>query len=1099
LVADPALSPDGKTIAFSWAGDLWAVPIEGGNARPLTRHSGRDTRPIFSPDGQFIAFNSNRGDGVQVFVMPASGGTPRQITFHTGGQTLECYDPSGQSVIVSARRDHHWYQNQAARFFRVRLDQRTAEELLFDDYGDHGQLSPDGKKLLFCREGEAWWRKGYVGSQQSQIWLYDLEAKSFRKLIDRDGGARWPLWKPDASGFYFTARHDGAMNIWEYDFQSEQARPRTSLSDDSVAFPALSRDGSTLVFRHLFDLYRWSPAKDEPPVKITITIDGDLEREPTERRVATSAQGVAFTNDGLEIAFIAGGDLWVMDTELLEPRPVTITPEEERSPVFSPDGLALYVISDKEGQADLHRITRADPARYWWQQNAFQIDRLTSDAEVESSPIPSPDGSKIAYLRTPGDLWIADADGKNARKLVPAFTDLDFDWSPDGKWIAYATSDEFYNSDVWIIPTDGSKPAVNVSMHPNNDANPRWSPDGKLLAFSGTREEGEVDAFFVYLRESDDDRQPRDRKLALALEKMQKARKKPEPAKGDTPRKDEPAKAAGEPAKDEPRKDEPRKDETRPPSAGAEKKSPPEVVIDFENLHQRIRRIPVPNSPQGVILWSPDSKRLAFNATIDGKPGLYAVEIPDDLKPKPLLTGAPISQPRWLEAGNQVVGLSGGAPASLVPGGKESLYRFRANQQFDRKAKFRAGFDLAWRTMRDRFYDERLGNRNWDAIRRKYADAAAEAPDLQAFADVVQLMLGELNGSHLAFRPGARSYGPPEPEPPTDPAGSGGAAWRPITAHLGLRFDADHKGPGLKIKDVLDNGPAEKIEPPLQPGDIVLQIDGQTVDPAFDLTQILNGPLDRDITLSVRNAAGQERAVALRPIPGQAVFSLLYEKFVHDTRDVVARKSAGKLGYLHVKGMDFPSFHRFQQELYEVGYGKDGLIIDVRNNGGGSTADHLLTALAQPLHAITVGRNGKPGYPQDRVIYASWHKPIVVLCNQNSFSNAEIFSHAIKTIKRGPLVGVPTAGGVISTGGTTIMDLGFLRLPGRGWFVLDTGQDMELNGAVPDHIVWPEPHARDTGADPQLEKAIEVLLKDVETFKARPQPKLIKATERIQP
>jgi tricorn protease len=223
---------------------------------------------------------------------------------------------------------------------------------------------------------------------------------------------------------------------------------------------------------------------------------------------------------------------------------------------------------------------------------------------------------------------------------------------------------------------------------------------------------------------------------------------------------------------------------------------------------------------------------------------------------------------------------------------------------------------------------------------------------------------------------------------------------------------------------------------------------------------------------------------------------LLYEKWQRDNRRAVEEASKGTLGYLHISAMSMPSFRKFEEELYSVGAGKDGLVIDVRENGGGSTADHLLTALTQPVHAITVARGGGPGYPQDRKVYGTWNKPIVVLCNQNSFSNAEIFSHAIKTLKRGQLVGVPTAGGVISTGGTSIMDAGFLRLPTRGWFVLTTGQDMELNGAVPDHVVWPQPGDLAQGKDRQLQKAVEVLLSDVKAWKSRPQPKLQKASER---
>jgi tricorn protease len=211
----------------------------------------------------------------------------------------------------------------------------------------------------------------------------------------------------------------------------------------------------------------------------------------------------------------------------------------------------------------------------------------------------------------------------------------------------------------------------------------------------------------------------------------------------------------------------------------------------------------------------------------------------------------------------------------------------------------------------------------------------------------------------------------------------------------------------------------------------------------------------------------------------------------------VDQLSGGTLGYLHIQAMDQASFEKFEEALYDAGAGKQGLIIDVRENGGGSTADLLLTALTQPEHAVTIPRGGTtPGYPHDRKIFATWNKPIVVLCNQNSFSNAEIFSHAIKTLKRGKVVGVPTAGGVISTGGTTIMDVGFLRLPFRGWYLTTNGEDLELNGAEPDVVIWPEPQDAARGVDRQLEKSVEMLKQDVSAYQNRIMPAPRKASQR---
>jgi tricorn protease len=501
-------------------------------------------------------------------------------------------------------------------------------------------------------------------------------------------------------------------------------------------------------------------------------------------------------------------------------------------------------------------------------------------------------------------------------------------------------------------------------------------------------------------------------------------------------------------------------------------------------LHERLRTISLPNAEETELFWAFDSKRLGFVATIKGQKGLYAVSFPAPGSPT-LIVGEEGTHARWISMGNQIVWLSNGRPASVsVSSNKQTSYGLLVRTAVNVGAKYRAAFDQCWRIMRDHWYDQRLGNRNWDEVGRKYRDAAGRATDDLTFSTIVAMMLGELNGSHLGFSPSGS----------TDDSSTD--AWHPSTAHLGVRFDANHQGPGLKIRDVLPRGPAEAERSRLRPGETILSIDGAIVDPAADTASLLNGSLPRDVRLRVAAVDGKERDVVLRPIPYEVAGRLLYEQWVRDTRKRVEDASQGKLGYVHIAGMDQVSLFRFEEELFSAASGKSGLVIDVRENGGGFTTDHLLTMLTQPTHAITVPRGGTPGYPQDRRVYAVWNKPIVVLCNQNSFSNAEIFSHAIKTLKRGKLIGVPTAGGVVSTGAVSIMDVGTLRLPTRGWFLPDTGQDMELNGAVPDVLLWPHPGDMPQGKDEQLNEAVRVLQEDVKQWEQRPLPKLIKATER---
>lgn len=1130
LAHEPALSPDGKTVAFGWCGDIWTVPTTGGRAARLTTNPALDSGAAFSPDGKQIAFNSDREGSKQAYVMPVNGGEPKQITWNTDGCDIREWTPDGKSLLVGLARDFTWMpESRAGRLALIDTTDRRAEQILFDDYCTDGSVSPDGKKVLFIREGtEAWWRQGYKGSRAGQIWIFNREDGSFTQEIGDTNDARWPMWKADGRGFYFVSNRDGAFNLWEHQFGGKKDTQLTHFKGDSVVFPAISRDGGTIVFRVKFDLYRWHPG-DKEPAKIDIEAAQDLMPPEIERVVLDKAKSVSFTSDGLQMAFTAGGDVWVMDTELKEPRQVTRTAEEERSVEFSPDGKTLLFLSDAQGRTDIWKATRTDEKKYWWENAQFAISRVTNDEPAESQVHFAADGKHIGYIKGT-DLWMADADGQNAKLLVESWDPPSYEFSPDASWVVYSLKDEWFNEDVWVKPVDGSKPPFNLSRHPNNDGNPKWSPDGKLIAWIGRRGFDDVDIFYVHLREEDEEETKRERTLAKARDKIKNAgrtstimssggsrtlmrssssptstrtkseeqaqtpatttptttgTKPPDPAARTAQPSDKPSPVTAKPA------------ETSKPSAPSTPASPPKAVpatrLDLEDIHERIHRVTIANSAEFELVWSPDSKKIAFHATVDGKRGTYSIEVPDDTKPKQLSSATP-GYARWLKQDDQIVGLEDGKPASVSarpalvkPDGTKSdglhTYSFRAQQSVDRAGKQRAVFDQCWQVMRDRFYDAKLGNKDWNNVRAKYSEMAAQACDMKGVAECVWLMLGELNGSHLGFTP--------EPKLTFD------RSWREETAHLGLRFDSSFAGPGWKVRSVLPKGPASRKESRVDVGEVILKVDGKDVSPTTDVSAVLNGAPERDIILRVKSAAGVERDVTLRPISYTTARKLLYDEWIKNNRRMVETKSGGTLGYLHISAMNDESFQKFQEELYNAGAGKDGLIIDVRENGGGSTTDHLLTALTQPQHALTIPRGGKkPGYPQDRIVYATWNKPIVVMCNQNSYSNAEIFSHAIKTLKRGKVVGTPTAGGVISTGATGIMDVGTLRLPFRGWYGINDGADMELNGAKPDYIVWPKPGESAKGIDAQLDKAVEVLKQDVTAWKKRPQPKLIKATER---
>jgi tricorn protease len=597
LAETPALSPDGTTLVFTWRGDLWRVPATGGTARRLTSHPASDRLARFSRDGLRIAFVSDREGGDQVFVMDLGGGTPRRVTSHSEGSIVYDWFPDGRTLLIRGVRDHFWRRPE--RFFSKRLDEAAAPVLLFDDYGRSARLSPDGKTLAFTREGTHWSRKGYEGSQASQVWLFDIAAASFTRLSRGRHEERWPLWHPGGRRLYVTSQEDGTFNLWRVDRDRGERVRLTAYEDDGVHFPCISADGSVIVFRRLFDLYRLEPGGEAPPRRLRIVASGDSVIHPVvERRTLSQATQVAFSDDGREVAFIAGGDLWVMDTELREPVQVTRTPEEERDPVFAPDFQSIVFVSEAGGRCDLRRVRRADRKRHWWQNRAFKPERLTNDIDPEMEPRFTPDG-RIAFLSLRGDLWTMASNGTDTRVLLRSWNPPSYSFSPDGKWIAYAVSDNDFNRDIWIMASDGSGEAVNVSRHPDWETDHVWSPDGRLLAFTGERAHRESDIYYVWLRKEDDDKSKRDRTLDKALEKM-KGREKPGPAE----KKKKKGKRKGDKL--------------------------PEVVIDFDGIHDRIQRISLPDTAESQLMWSPDSKRLAFRAQVGGKYGLFIIEVVDD-------------------------------------------------------------------------------------------------------------------------------------------------------------------------------------------------------------------------------------------------------------------------------------------------------------------------------------------------------------------------------------------------------------------------------------------------------------------------------------
>ncbi len=1023
----PSVNPDGRSVAFSYDGDIWTVPARGGAARRLTVHPAYDANPVFSPDGARIAFGSNRAGNNDVFVIDTAGASePMQLTYHGSSDRPVGWTPDGLEVIFMAVRELS--PRRIATPYRVPADGSRMPAKLASVLAMHAAISPDGGTYAFTRGYSPWYRKHYRGSGNYDIWLYNPADSSYNQFTTSDAAEINPMFDGGDSLLYYVSERDGTFNLYRKPLGAspdQTGEQLTSFAGDGIRRSAISADGGTLVFSRGADIYVMSLNPPGQPRKLAAGLPADSRGNATAWETFTrDSESFAVSLDEKQAAVIVRGELFVVENaEDGVTRRISSTVSREADPAWMPDSVSLLFSSDSAGSQDIYRIASADSALpLLYRARHFSLERLTSDERDEHSPTPSPDGKTIAYVRGRGNLMLMNADGSKPRVLVSGWDEPRFCWSPDSRWLAFSRNDIEFNEDVWIVPADGSSEPVNVTRHPDADSNPVWSLDGRKLGFRSRRSgENNVDVYFIYLRKDDQELSTDQRRWR---------------------------------EQDQKQEDEDRKDAV------------PEVRIDFERLHERIVRVSSLPGDVGAPVISPDGKTFAFGASPDGESEIYTISWNGKELTRLTTGGHAPSGIRYAADGKTIYYMrSGGRPHKLTVSGKKTeALPLAARMDIDLHAERRQVFLEGWRVLNDYFYDPGFHGANWSAMREKYlAVVEAGIPAREDFDDLVRLMLGELNASHLGIS------SPPENDNKPVPVGA-----------FGVRLDETYTDSGFKVAEILARGPADRQESRLAVGDVITAVAGQKIDSGDNLYHLLYDTVDKPVLLTVRSPAGKDRELLIRPTSIAGQRNLVYHDWVDKRRAMVDSLSGGRLGYIHIRAMSWDHFEAFERDLYSKCHDKDALIVDVRNNGGGWITDYLLAVLTVKRHAWTVPRGAKTsGYPQDRLPVYSWVKPVATLCNELSFSNAEIFSHAFKTLGLGPLIGQTTSGAVISTGGTRLIDGSLFRVPFRGWYVQGRDINMERQGAVPDIVVPEPPGEEGSGADSQLARAVRELMEQV--------------------
>ncbi len=1116
--SSPRYLGDSKTLLFQRG----SCPLE----RPKYRGSGNFTIWSMNPKGEYAQISLGEGnnfdaqpaaDNTIVFVSSRNGQNnlyrmPNAGESQGAAKALTSYAPSGEEVTIGhGVRDLTVSRDGKTAVFAVwdtlyALDLTQTEAkpraIALTGGGDgaaldlqrvagdkeitEAALSPDGKSLAVIARGEVFVRP-------------TTEGYPTRRVTNSAGRERDLVWSPDGRVLYFSS-DDPAL--------TEQGESAESAGDVLISNLGKYAIYAASVSLSREDLVPKKEAKAEPEKKDEVKKDDPAAEPKADADAPKKGDAPKDEPKGDDAKKDEAG------TESSKPKPkdkkpdfgkrwqealrfsverVAGGPTDARTPVPSPDGKTLVFT---RGLGDLILLN------------------LETGAERELA----------RSWDTADAVWAPDS-----KHLIYAVQDLDFN---SDIWIANVGGAESFSG------TFKAEEPVNITRHPDNDSSPRISADGKVLTFLSQRGEAndQSDVYQVYLDrdlegmstyeredyykkagEAAGKRKPIDTPAFVlkTLKPDPKVEPKPEAEAKSTPASKAEEKAdapAAEPAKVDAGAETP-KPARRPGPA-----KPEPMKFDVDDAYMRIRRLTSTPGSKYNLAVAPGGDRVVYSGQIDGEPALISADYKGGDR-KTLQAGAVGDVSISLTGDRVVFTRTGLAFTTPKAGGKVDGWPFDAPMIVDMRLQQRQKFLEAARTFGDTFYHPTLKGLDWSGLTKRYLELAENTRTSESFNRVCQLLFGEVDGSHVG------ASGGPGFTAPSAPVGFLGVQVKPAAG-------------GYEVTGVTPGSPAAQHSSKLNVGDVILSVDGRAYAakadamPNVDIDVLLVGKVGRECLLDVRRApvkagaktdqkadaatdgksesnadgasadgvktdadakdgqAGKSGAsaapsaspyVVITPVGNGAWTMLRYQEEVKERRAVVDKLSNGRLGYLHIRGMGEAEVREFERDLYAAAHGKEGLIIDVRDNGGGSTADILLSSLTAPNHAWTAPRGvdlasvPRDAYPRDRRLIYAYTRPINVLINQHSFSNAEIFAHAIKTIKRGPLIGTRTFGGVISTGGFSLIDGTQVRLPFRGWYFAD-GSDMENNGAVPDISVEQMPKDEAAGRDPQLEAAVTELL-----------------------
>ncbi len=1044
-----SISPDGQTIVFTYMGDLYTVPTEGGDAKQITFHKAHDYMPVWSKDGSTIAFASDRYGNFDIYSMSANGGAATRLTFHSNDEKPFSFTSDDKHVLFGASRQdlasHRQYPTGSQpELYSVPVIGGRVDQV-FTIPAEFVQVSKDGSQMVYHDKpgGENEFRKHHTSSVTRDIWVYDKESDTHTMLTNFNGEDRQPNYSSDEQSLYYLSETSGNFNVHKISIANPGSNEQlTDFKTHPVRF--LSEGNGTLAFGYDGELYTMKEGEAPKKVAVTITTQ-EIDNSDSFISINGGVGEMAISPNGKEIVFTARGEVFVTSVDGLLTKRITNTPEAERFVTFGPDGKSVVYASERDGKWSIFKteIVREEEP-YFFASSLLKEEVLISDDVDNYLPEYSPDGKKLAYIAGRRTLRVKDIEsGKTVDLLTPEdlFHMRDGDkyitWSPDSKWLLVDWSKLLNNSEVLLLSADG-KERINLTESGYYDYSPKWMNEGKQMMWFSNRDglksyatsgrsQGDVYTMFFDQEAWDKFNMSEDDfKLMKELEKAKKEEKKDD---------------------DEDKDDEEKEEEVK------------ELEFDWDGMKDRKARLTIHSSYLSDATLSKDGEKLYYLAQFEGRYNLWETEIRsrDTKMLIKLNTGG--GSLVWDKDMENLYLLSGGRISKVdLSAGSTKAISISGEMEFDEQKERQQMFEHVYIRTKNIFYEPSFHGKDWDMLYNEYQKYIPHIGNGYEFAEMLSELLGELNVSHAGS-----GY-------------NGNIENGDATASLGVFMDYEHKGDGIKVVEVIKGGPLDKANLDIKPGMIIQKIDGDLISSDKDIAQFLNRKAGKFVLLEVSDDKGKNsEQITIKPISLGAENRLLYSRFVRTNEEEVAKKSDGKLGYVHIPGMGDGPYRSIYEDMLGKYLETEAIIVDTRNNGGGDlVADLAMFFTGESFITYATAAKVVGGEPTSR-----WTKPTLTMFNESNYSDGHCYAQGYTDLKIGTTLGMPVPG--------TCSFAGWEGLPnGSYWGVVPVsakdkaGRWMENLQTEPDIKVKNMPGVIDNGRDQQLERAIEELLKEVE-------------------